>query len=233
MSELRRARHWMVIGLGLLLCAGAIGIFAGRGGELPGFGDDSAAGSSTPRWPADLRASCNPPSRPFSAARPTLVASARSRHFAVAAYVARDQKEFVLCFGTLLSEPDFASGVRPLRDAPRGTTVLPFQRHTASDESGSAAAILLVTRLPVGVARVILWPDDGRTISLEPQGGRWIAAIVETIPTGRQTLLPEPGVRRLRYMSPDDRVLGEWVASGVRANPRVPRLQQLPMLDVR
>lgn len=231
MSKVRRGRHWLVLLLGVLLCAGAVGVFAERDGE-----DSSPASSSDrpPTWPADLAEGCadaaTGPAGSFYAAKPLLGGRARSAHHSAVVLLARDQKHYATCLGRLESEVSFETTVRPLRDYPRGTARTPLQVMTTTAAEGPTwTSLVLATRLPAGVTRVLLWTEDGRKIPLLPQGGRWISAVVDVPEGGLQgQVFP---ARRMRYMSATNEVIAEWAREGVRPAKRFPRIQAFAMLD--
>ena len=225
--ETSRARRRLVSSVAALLFAATLLTFSGRGDDTDAV---KAAGTADSGWPEDLGRACREagtrPVRDFRAGDAEVVAQAIGDHAAVVLFRARDDRHVAVCHGLRDADTgaDFRNALFPLRDAPRGATVPPFDTY---DVAG-VTAVVVRDRLPAGSVRMVMWLADGRKVSLEPQNGRWLAAVLELVASGGR----EP-VQRLRYMSADGEVLGEWVAPGVQRNPRVPPIRDRPGLDTR
>lgn len=222
--ETSRARRRLVSSAAALLYAAALLTFFVRTVDTDAVKPAEATDSD---GPADLSSACQAAGaksvRGFAAGDSEVMARATSDHAAVVLLRARDGRHVAMCHGS--RDPlDLVTRVYPLRDAPRGATVLPFGTYDVAGVS----SVVVRDRLPAGATRVVMWLADGRKVSLEPQNGRWIAAVLDHAASSGG----DP-VQRFRYMSADGKVLGEWVAPRVPRNPRVPPIGDAPGLDTR
>lgn len=222
-----RARRRLVSSVAAVLFAVTLVTFSVRADDTDAV---KAAGTADSGWPEDLGRACREagtrPVRDFHAGDAEVMAQATGDHAAVVLFRARDDHHVAVCHGLRDADTgaDFVTALFPLRDAPRGATVPPFDTY---DVEG-VTAVVVGDRLPAGAVRVVMWLGDGRKVSLEPQNGRWLAAVLELAASSGG----DP-VQRFRYMSADGEVLGEWVAPGVQRNPRVPPIRDTPGLDTR
>lgn len=231
METSRAGRRRLVSSVAVLLFGATLATF------LVGDDDEPSGPVSTEAaaWPKDLARACarlapddGTVVEDFYAVGPRTMASARNDHAAVVLLASADGRQFATCQGWREPELALSTQVYPLRDLPRGHQTSPFEVSSLSYDETTHVAVVVADRLPEGASRVVLWTTDGQKVSLAPQDGRWIAALVEVAPTTEAA-----PVSRFRYMSADRKVLGEWVAPGVQRNPRVPPIADVPGLDQR